>query len=182
MAEGERSGGWALPSLESTWLLVGVVSCGVISWGLSSSDESSSPRFSNCSCNCRSFSLAASISARWAASLASFSFASFSAACFLRFSSCFLTLPCLTCSSRALSRACEASRSFSSSSSWRRASFLVKIVNLFFLLHRGYATYSMPLLSDSCIRCWSWIACSLPLFSSSAFSVFSSSFRLASAR
>ena len=27
----ERSGGWLLPSLESTWLFVGVVSCGVIS-------------------------------------------------------------------------------------------------------------------------------------------------------
>ena len=27
----ERSDGWLLPSLESTWLFVGVVSCGVIS-------------------------------------------------------------------------------------------------------------------------------------------------------
>lgn len=98
------SGNWMLPSRDSTWLFVGVVSCGVISWG-PSSDESSSPRLSNCNCSCLSLSFAASSSARWAASLASFSFASFSAACFLRFSSCFLTLPCLTCSSKALSLA-----------------------------------------------------------------------------
>lgn len=100
----------------------------MISWGPSSSDESSSPRFSNCNCSCLSFSFAASISARWAVSLASFSLASFSAACFLRFSSCFLTLPCLTCSSSALSLACEAARSLASSSSWRWASPLLIMV------------------------------------------------------
>lgn len=60
----ERSDGWVLLSLESTWLFVGVVSCGVISWGPSSSDESSSPRLSNCNCSCRSRSFAASSSAR----------------------------------------------------------------------------------------------------------------------
>ena len=108
---------WELVSLERTWLFVGVVSCGVISCGPSSSEELSSSRLSNCNCSCLSLSLAASSSARCAASLASFSFASFSAACFLRFSSCFLTLPCLTCSSSARSLACAASRSFARSSS-----------------------------------------------------------------
>ena len=98
-------GSWELVSRERIWLLVGVVSWGVISCGPSSSDELSSPSPSNCNCNCLSFSFAASSSARCAASFASLSFASFSAACLLRFSSCFLILPCLTCSSKALRRA-----------------------------------------------------------------------------
>lgn len=122
-ARGSDVGG--LLSRDSTWLLVGVVSWGVMPGGPSSSEEEeSSPRLSSCSCSCRSRSFAASISARWAASLASFSLASFSAAFFLRFSSCFCILPCLTCSSKALSRACEASRSLASSSSCDCASFL----------------------------------------------------------
>lgn len=38
-----------LLSLDSTWLLVGVVSWGVMPCGPSSSEEESSPRFSSCS-------------------------------------------------------------------------------------------------------------------------------------
>jgi hypothetical protein len=106
-------------TLGRIWLLVGVASvpCGVTACGPSSSDDESSPRLSSCNWSCLSRSRAASSSARWAASLASFSLASFSAAFFRAFSSCFLTLPALTCSSRALRRACAASRSFSNSSS-----------------------------------------------------------------
>ena len=61
---GFNGGDCMLPSRDSTWLFVGVVSCGVISRGPSSSDESSSPRLSSCNCRCLSLSFAASSSAR----------------------------------------------------------------------------------------------------------------------
>ena len=61
---GFNGGDCMLPSRDSTWLFVGVVSCGVISWGPSSSDESSSARLSSCNCSCLSLSFAASSSAR----------------------------------------------------------------------------------------------------------------------
>ena len=54
----------ALFSLVRTWLFVGVVSCGVIFCGPSSSEDESSSRLSSCSRSCLSFSRAASNSAR----------------------------------------------------------------------------------------------------------------------
>lgn len=111
-----RSSSW-LPS----WLLprVGVDACGVICCGPSSSsdDESSSSMAASCLWSSSSRWRAASISARWAANFASFSFASATAAFFRFFSSSFFSLPCRTWSSRALSRADAASRSFASSAS-----------------------------------------------------------------
>lgn len=132
-------GGDVVGADPNIWLCVGVLCWGVISMGpSSSSDESSSPRPSISSWSCLSRSLAASISARWAASLASFSLASRSAACLRRFSSCFLTFPCLTCSSRALRRACAASLSLARSSSCCLASALQFIVSIRFaeVLHK----------------------------------------------
>ena len=76
---------------------------------------------SSCRRSSSSRFLAASISARWAANLASFSFASVSAAFFFRFSSPFFNFPALTCSSRALSRESASSRCLASSSSWTLA-------------------------------------------------------------
>lgn len=121
---GGGGGGEAAVVVGNTWLCVGVLSWGVMLIGPSSSEELSSPRPSSSRCNWRSLSLAASSSARWACSLASLSLASRSAASFRRFSSCFLILPCLTCSSRARRRASWACFSLSISSSWRLASSL----------------------------------------------------------
>lgn len=56
-------GGLGVASRVNSWLAAGVDSRGVICCGSSSSDDSS-PSCSSCICNCRSRSLAASISAR----------------------------------------------------------------------------------------------------------------------
>lgn len=111
-----------------TWLSpnVGVEACGVIWSGPSSSEELSSFIASSCRRSSSSRFLAASISARCAASLASFSFDSASAAFFFRFSSSFFSFPALTCSSRALSREAASSRCRASSSSWIFASCLLR--------------------------------------------------------
>lgn len=124
---GGGGGGGEAAVVGSTWLCVGVLSCGVMLTGPSSSDELSSARPSSSRCSWRSRSLAASSSARWAASLASLSFASRSAAALRRFSSCFLSLPCLTCSSSSRRRASCASFSLWNSSSWRLASSLLDV-------------------------------------------------------
>jgi len=109
---------------ESTVLAVGVLSSGVTLVGSSSSLLSSLSMFSSCARSCLSRSLAASISARCAARRASLSDASFFAASRRFFSSAFLSLPALTCSSSARSEASCSSRCFWSSRSWRASSFL----------------------------------------------------------
>jgi len=111
----------------SSWLVKGVGSCGV-NWSGSSSSDDDSSIDSSWRCNSRSRSLAASSSARWAASRSSFSLVSLCAAfrCFR--SSSFLSLPCRTCSSSAFRRASLASRSFRSSSSCCRSWFLEPIL------------------------------------------------------
>lgn len=119
---GATGGGAEGVSFDNSWLSVGVIASGP-----SSSDELSSPRFSNCSCNCRSRSFAASTSARWAARRASRSLTS-RCASFLRFfSSSFRSLPCCTCSSSARKRAWAASRSLTISSSCLRSSSLLVV-------------------------------------------------------
>lgn len=126
----------------SSWLpaTVGVDAWGVTCSGPSSSeDESSSFMASSCRWSSSSRSFAASISARLAASLASLSLASARAAFFFFFSSSFLSLPCRTCSSRALSRAWAASCSLEKSSSSSLAFSLCKMLVI-------------PLYSQGCCR------------------------------
>lgn len=121
-----RSSSW-LPS----WLLprVGVEAWGVICCGPSSSSEDESPSSMAAICRWSSSSRwrAASISARWAASFASFSLASATAAFFRFFSSSFLSFPWRTCSSKAFRRAEAASRSLASSVSCCLASLLFPV-------------------------------------------------------
>ena len=125
-----RLGGGDATEPVSIWLVAGVLPCGVKCCGPSSSSSSDDESFSicsSCSWSCRSRSRAASNSALWEASLASFSLAPLSAAFLRAFSSCFLTLPALTCSSSARSRAWAASRSFSMSFSCAFAAALGKM-------------------------------------------------------
>ena len=106
-------------------LAEGVESSGVMRAGPSSSSLlSSSLMDSSCALSWRSLSLAASISARWAARRASFSEESFLAAARRCFSSALFSLPALTSSSSARREASCSSRCFCSSRSCLASSSL----------------------------------------------------------